>query len=1668
MKKQSLFFLLIFLFILLYLPQSSYSIYSGKTKQAQPQFSPTRLIVKLKPEVDKKVSLGKVSGNVVTGVAFLDSLNVRFDVRKQERLFKEFKKTALKVGRFSSIYTLEVPEGTDLRKMKEEYERRAEVEYVELDYKVELFEQPNDPLFAHQWYLDNTGAAQNEGQGYYGINRPAGHTLVMKFGTTDADIDALEAFQRADEKVIPLVGIIDTGVDLDHEDLKDNIWVNPGEDLNGNGIIEPSEVNGTDDDHNGFVDDFYGWDFSGNDDEMIEDNDPTDYFGHGTHCAGIVAAVRNNGIGVSGINTPCRIMAIKFFPNAFMSLGAKSIIYAADMGCDVINMSWGAPYPSSVVEDAIDYAVSKGVLPIAAAGNSGAEDNLYPASLPQVLAVGASNSKDEVTYFSTYGNQIEVVAPGEDILSLRADNTDMYEENGYPLTHIIDEKYYLADGTSMASPCAVGVAAYILSASPGISNDSVISIMEQSADDIIYPYGGDSLSSPGKDIYSGYGRVNLNSALALISGRLSKIDYPYENTVVSGEVAIIGTASGANFVSYILEYGEGASPQSWTQITSSTTPVAKDTLGIFNASGLTGLYSIRLTVGDQNQVVVHVIVNSSVYVKISSPQEGDTIQGYTQISGYTIIPGFSYYTLEYGQGESPSSWTPIDSSTKIVADYILGNWLTSFLNEGNYTLRLTAHSNTDQTYADSISIFVKSITSGGWIQDLSSYGSLSPAIGDIDGDGYDEIVVGVGSMGGIGTPGGVEVFSHDGQREAGWPKDINYYMSSSPALGDLDNDGIDDIVICSNLGVHAYLSSSPSWFRSANTGGKVAMLSFATPVLADLENDGYLEVLTINDTLGIVYAWHKDGQPVIPGNDGVFAQAVMSSGEGSPCLTVTDLDRDGKNEVIVGAADWNDYPMYFGGIYIWDIEGNLILGPGDYPDIFGAVFGIAIANVDENEDLEIVTFGENGEYAALSAFKKDGTQVSGYPIIIEDLISGNWLGNPPAIGDLDGDGILEIVVSVWTLGEARIYAWHQDGTPLGIVGPGGSLVSMKTPGGEKIRQALSSLGNNLREVLTKFKNMSKEELNSLASSLYQDPVFASVAESFGSPVLADVNEDGNVDILARAGYVFGSGYERVFAWDYDGREIDGWPLYASAQERSFTFCSYSPIMADVDKDGKLDMVLGTEDPKLTCWKFINCYDSTTMPWPKYLHDKWNSGRYGFKPTEGEIVNLPPYNFHVKSSNDSSVTLAWNPKPSWASLGYNIYRATTSGEPGDTINTNLIPQPDSQYQDLGLDSGQTYYYTITNVDTNFQESDHSREISAITVQPFVPLFDARIDYAVGSSPRSLFCADLDGDSDLDLAVANAISGNVSILKNNGEGTLQTKVDYDVTFYAQSVFCADLDGDGDLDLAVANSGSNSISILRNDGDGTFQTKVDYAAGSGPRSVFCADVDGDSDLDLAVANYTTGNVSILKNNGDGTFETKVDYGVGIKPISVFSADLDGDLDFDLAVANSGSNSISILRNNGDGTFEGKVNYGVGVDPYSVFCADLDGDLDLDLAVANGASNNVSILFNQTNASYVGEEIGDAKPSSFILSQNYPNPFNSETVIEYSLPKASQVKIAIYNILGQKVTTLLDKVEPAGFRRVIWDGKNQNGEIVSSGIYFYRIEAEGFVQSKKMLLLK
>lgn len=294
------------------------------------------------------------------------------------------------------------------------------------------------------------------------------------------------------------VAVIDTGLDFLHPDMApDNIWRNQGE-----------IINGKDDDGNGYVDDAIGWNF------VDGDNNPWDYSGHGTHISGIIAAGTGNGKGIAGINPAARIMSLKvanFAGNARGSSVAAAIYYAVDMGAGLINLSLAGFTVSKVEREALDYAQRKGVLVIAAAGNRATKTSAFGyGAVPQVLTVVATDPQNERTLFSNYGVNAQLAAPGTDILSLRARNTDfilMTRPKNYRAGGAVvgdDAAYYRASGTSFATGIVTGVASRLLSIQPELSARQLRNKLLQSATD---------LSVPGVDQLTGYGLINPQAAL---------------------------------------------------------------------------------------------------------------------------------------------------------------------------------------------------------------------------------------------------------------------------------------------------------------------------------------------------------------------------------------------------------------------------------------------------------------------------------------------------------------------------------------------------------------------------------------------------------------------------------------------------------------------------------------------------------------------------------------------------------------------------------------------------------------------------------------------------------------------------------------------------------------------------------------------------------------------------------------------------------------------------------------------------------------------------------------------------------------------------------------------------------------------------------------------------
>ncbi|GAH47056.1 unnamed protein product, partial [marine sediment metagenome] len=237
-------------------------------------------------------------------------------------------------------------------------------------------------------------------------------------GTSGADIDAPEAWDVETGSEDVVIAIVDTGVDYTHPDLADNIWVNDDE-ISGNDI---------DDDSNGYIDDVNGYDLADN------DSDPLDRMDHGTHCAGIAAAVGNNEIGIAGVSWNCKIMPVKVFTDEGRTpvyLWSEGIKYAADNGADVLSMSIGGHGMADVLQDGIDYAYGKGCVLVAAAGNDGGSRSLYPAFFDNVISVAAINQNngrctkqdwDPDNHYpliqgSTWGDEVDVAAPGNLVYS---------------------------------------------------------------------------------------------------------------------------------------------------------------------------------------------------------------------------------------------------------------------------------------------------------------------------------------------------------------------------------------------------------------------------------------------------------------------------------------------------------------------------------------------------------------------------------------------------------------------------------------------------------------------------------------------------------------------------------------------------------------------------------------------------------------------------------------------------------------------------------------------------------------------------------------------------------------------------------------------------------------------------------------------------------------------------------------------------------------------------------------------------------------------------------------------------------------------------------------------------------------------------------------------------
>jgi len=413
----------------------SLCVFSTTAFANQAKYVPGEIIVKFKPGKEKaffnSVGVREIGVNLKRDLKLnFDHLSVlKIDQNKNKSSMEETLKTLrnnpnVVYAEPNFIYSVNPIRGQAFSMKKVEASPFAEVNVA----------TPNDPRFQELWGLRNTGS-----------NEPKGSA-----GVEGVDVNAMNAWNITSGSRNVKIAVIDTGVDYNHPDLKQNTWTNLAE-LNG----KP----GVDDDGNGYIDDVHGYDFANH------DGDPMDGHGHGTHCSGTIGAVHNNQTGVAGVMSDVTIVPIKFLGDdgsGTLESAIEAIDYATALNVDLMSNSWGGGGYSQALFDAIKRASDKGIIFTAAAGNESSNNDTtpaYPASykIPNVVSVAALTAQNGLAYFSCYGrNSVHIAAPGHNILSTVAGG-----------------KYEVMSGTSMATPHVSGVLGLLLSKEGRMPHDTM-------------------------------------------------------------------------------------------------------------------------------------------------------------------------------------------------------------------------------------------------------------------------------------------------------------------------------------------------------------------------------------------------------------------------------------------------------------------------------------------------------------------------------------------------------------------------------------------------------------------------------------------------------------------------------------------------------------------------------------------------------------------------------------------------------------------------------------------------------------------------------------------------------------------------------------------------------------------------------------------------------------------------------------------------------------------------------------------------------------------------------------------------------------------------------------------------------------------------------------------
>lgn len=894
------------------------SYWTSVATASQPEITPGELLIRLTPEALTDLQRLHAKSPIA-------ALYAKYGVESQQPLLSSSICLSKHSSNLQRTYLLRFLVTADLAVLKAAFEESTLIEEVAYNYlRPTLADEivPDDPKYSEQWSLP-----------------------LIK-------MQQAWAIEKGNREVV--IAIIDSGIDYRHDDLASKIWINPGE----------IPDNGLDDDGNGYIDDVHGWDFTDApnlqaEGDFIEgDNEPIDESGHGTHVAGIAGAMPNNGIGIAGVAWNCPLMAVR----AGLSLGggsrmqdddsAAGIVYAADNGASIINMSWGSAQHSFVIQDAIDYAHARGVVLIAAAGNSNEAESIFPAGYRKVISVASTNQHKQRFYKSNFGASVDIGAPGNAILSTQIRND-----------------YRILTGTSMAAPHVAGVAALIRAKRPTFIHEEIRQILINTADVVLQKDGDE----PDPKL-AGAGNLNAERAL-LASGVLqARIHFPQTNSGGSTSITFIGTAGGYKFKAWQLFYGSSTTPTTFVPFTDpvSTQKIAEQ-LVVWNTTDVPeGIYTVRLVVTGRDDRQTHDQVVLSVDrtpPKISSVTATETLYGNSTTTIFTwATDDVTKSTFYYRHSGRIAPFAPIEER-ELGKEHLFSLGLET----GRYQFYIAAQNTVGLKTVDdnngkyyTIDVVGSSISPNGFIgTDLGiSPLYIASTIVDFDKDGLSELV---------STP-----LSNTATSELIAPESLVVYERTP-------------------TGKFKPVYTLPDMVKTVDSGGilnpGIDLDTFTPWTIDDTDNDGLLEILASDkDRTILIESLTPNGYP----SQIVWESLFISSGR------IADLDSDGRKE-IVGIDNNNDRILIFEnrGNNLYD-RTNELINETEGKNIFAQHF--AIDDFNDNGNVDLLVGDSEGELFIYSTTANDSFRLQWQTqLSIEDI---RLIGS----GDLTGDGKTEFVI----------------------------------------------------------------------------------------------------------------------------------------------------------------------------------------------------------------------------------------------------------------------------------------------------------------------------------------------------------------------------------------------------------------------------------------------------------------------------------------------------------------------------------------------------------------------------------------------------------------------------------------------------------------------------------